>query len=135
MTMTIWAVVCLVLFLITFLTTRERIQPPPQQKSDIRQDFAALLKNSPWIVMFAMTLVHFCILSFRGGAWYNYFHHYADKAAMYDWLQSLHLTAPALAPGQPPPAASWKRSATSCTATAPTWRIPTWPTCSTASTT
>ncbi len=99
MTMTIWAVLCLVLFLITFLTTRERIQPPPQQKSDIRLDFAALLKNSPWIVMFVMTLVHFAILSFRGGAWYNYFHYYADKAAMYDWLQSLHLTAPALASG------------------------------------
>jgi Na+/melibiose symporter-like transporter len=99
MTMTIWAVVCLVLFLITFLTTRERIAPPPQQKSDIRQDFAALLKNSPWIVMFAMTLFHFCILSFRGSAWYNYFHYYADKAAMYDWLQTLHLTTPALAPG------------------------------------
>jgi Na+/melibiose symporter-like transporter len=99
MTMTIWAVVCLVLFLITFLTTRERIQPPPQQKPDIRQDLAALLRNSPWIVMFAVTLFHFCILSFRGAAWYNYFHYYADKAAMYDWLQSLHLTAPALAPG------------------------------------
>jgi glycoside/pentoside/hexuronide:cation symporter, GPH family len=99
MTMTIWAVVCLVLFLITFFTTRERIQPPPQQKSDIGGDFAALLKNGPWIAMFALTLVHFCILAFRGGAWYNYFHHYADKAAMYDWLQSLHLTAPTLAPG------------------------------------
>jgi len=103
MTMTIWAVLCLVLFLITFLTTRERITPPPQQKSDIRQDFAALLKNGPWIVMFAMTLFHFCILSFRGSAWYNYFHYYADKAAMYDWLQSLHLTAPALAPGTTAP--------------------------------
>lgn len=103
MTMTIWAVLCLVLFLATFLTTRERIQPPPQQKSDIRQDFVALLRNSPWIVMFAMTLFHFCILSFRGAAWYNYFHYYADKAAMYDWLQSVHLTAPALAQGAPAP--------------------------------
>ncbi len=100
MTMTIWAAVCLVLFLITFFTTRERIQPPPQQKSDLGRDFAALLRNGPWIVMFVLTLVHFCILAFRGTAWYNYFHHYADKAAMYDWLQSLHLTAPALAPGE-----------------------------------
>lgn len=98
MTMTIWAVVCLFLFVITFLTTRERIQPPPQQKADIRQDFAALFRNSPWIVMFIMTLFHFCILSFRGGAWYNYFHYYADKAAMFDWLQGLGLTAAALAP-------------------------------------
>jgi GPH family glycoside/pentoside/hexuronide:cation symporter len=103
MTMTIWAVVCLVLFLITFLTTRERITPPPQQKSDLRQDFAALLRNSPWLVMFAMTLFHFAILSFRGAAWYNYFHYYADPGAMYDWLQSLHLTAPAPAPGTTAP--------------------------------
>ncbi len=103
MTMTIWAVVCLVLFLITFLTTRERIQPPPQQKSDIRKDFAALRRNGPWLVMFVMTLFHFCILSFRGTAWYNYIHYYADNDAIYDWLQSLHLTAPALAPGTPAP--------------------------------
>ncbi len=39
MTMTVWAVLCLVLFVITFLTTRERIKPPPQQKSSPKQDF------------------------------------------------------------------------------------------------
>ena len=33
MTMGLWAVVCVVLFVITFLTTRERIQPPPTQTS------------------------------------------------------------------------------------------------------
>jgi glycoside/pentoside/hexuronide:cation symporter, GPH family len=104
MTLTIWAMVCIVLFLITFFTTRERIQPPPQQKSNARLDFAALAKNSPWIAMFFMTLIHFCILSFRGGALYNYFHYYADKDSMYQWLQHLHLTAPALAPGAPAPA-------------------------------
>jgi len=101
--MALWSVLCLVLFLVTFFTTQERIQPPPQQKSDVLKDFAALLKNSPWIAMFAMTLVHFCILSFRGAASYNYIHHYADKASMFDWLQSLHLTAPALAPGAAAP--------------------------------
>jgi Na+/melibiose symporter-like transporter len=102
-TMTIWAVLCFIFFMITFFTTKERIQPPPLQKSDFRQDFAGLIKNSPWIVMFAMTLVHFCILSFRGGALYNYYHHYADKAAMYDWLQKLGLTGPVLEPGASKP--------------------------------
>ena len=93
MTMTLWAVVCLCLFLITFVTTRERIQPPPQQRSDIKQDLAALWRNGPWVAMFFMTLCHFCILSFKGAALYNYYHHYADKAAMYDWLDKLGLTA------------------------------------------
>ena len=92
-TMSIWAVVCLVLFLFTFFATKERIQPDPGQRSSPKQDFSDLLKNNPWKVMFLMTLVHFCILSFRGGALYNYYHQYADKAAMYDWLQGLGLTA------------------------------------------
>lgn len=103
MTMTIWAVLCLVLFLITFLTTRERIKPVSEAKSSPKQDFADLLKNSPWRVMVLMTLVHFAILSFRGGALYNYYHHYADKAAMFDVVEKLGLTAPALASGAPKP--------------------------------
>jgi GPH family glycoside/pentoside/hexuronide:cation symporter len=51
--------------------------------------------------MAVMTLVHFAILSFRGGALYNYYHHYADKAAMFDFVEKLGLTAPALGPDAP----------------------------------
>ena len=103
MTMGIWAVLCLVLFLITFVTTRERIKPPPTQKSSAKQDFSDLIKNSPWSVMVLVTLLHFALLSFRGGALYNYYHQYADKAALYDWLQGLGLTAGPLVPGAAPP--------------------------------
>jgi len=171
MTMTIWAVLCLILFLITFLTTKERIKPlsqtpipvgksPAEARAKLRwvfitiataifsgfflwviwryratfphqltetqcvivfmlwvcrallvclfiypvwkslplsvqMDFANLIKNNPWKVMFAMTLVHFAILSFRGGALYNYYHHYADRQAMFDCVQKLGLVAPA----------------------------------------
>jgi Na+/melibiose symporter-like transporter len=101
MTMALWAVVCLCLFLITFATTQERIQPPPQQRSDIKQDMMALLRNGPWVTMFLMTLCHFCVLSFRGAALFNYYHHYADKAAMYAWLQKVGLTATGAGSGSP----------------------------------
>ena len=100
MTMTLWAVLCLVLFLITFSTTRERIRPDPGQASSPKADFLDLLKNNPWKVMAVMTLIHFAILSFRGGALYNYYHHYADKAAMYDFVQKLGLTAADDAPAK-----------------------------------
>ena len=99
MTMSLWAVLCLVLFLITFLGTRERVQPVKEEKTSPKQDFLDLLKNSPWRVMFIMTLIHFAILSFRGGARYNYYHHYADKAAMYDFTAILGLTPAAGATG------------------------------------
>jgi len=92
-TMTIWAVLCLVLFLITFFTTRERVQPVVETSSSPKQDFMDLLRNVPWRVMFVMTLIHFAILSFRGGALYNYYHQYVDKAAMYDFVAKLGLTA------------------------------------------
>jgi glycoside/pentoside/hexuronide:cation symporter, GPH family len=98
MTMTLWAVLCLALFLITFLTTKERIKPPPQQKSSPKEDFLNLIKNNPWKIMWCWTLVHFAILTFRGGALYNYYFHYADKGAMFNWLNHLGLVA---APGAP----------------------------------
>jgi glycoside/pentoside/hexuronide:cation symporter, GPH family len=103
MTMMIWAIVCFILFLITFFSTKERIKPPPSQKSSAKEDFINLLKNNPWKVMFFMTLVHFALLSFRGAALYNYYHHFVDKAAMFNWLQSVGLTAPALAAGASAP--------------------------------
>jgi Na+/melibiose symporter-like transporter len=53
--------------------------------------------------MTLMTLFHFAMLSFRGGATYNYYHHYADKAAMFGWVRHLGLTAQVLAPGAPRP--------------------------------
>jgi len=92
-------VLCLVLFLITFLGTRERIEPPQEAATSPKRDFLDLLKNSPWRVMAIMTLIHFGILSFRGGALYNYYHHYADKDAMYNFVEKLGLTGSAGASG------------------------------------
>jgi Na+/melibiose symporter-like transporter len=100
MTMTLWAVLCLVLFIITFSTTRERIRPLKKEQLSPKRDFTDLLKNNPWRIMWCWTLVHFAILSFRGGALYNYYHHYADKAAMFAWLQKFGLV---VLPGAPSP--------------------------------
>jgi len=94
MTMGLWAILCLVLFLITFLTTKERIKPISTVKTPPRQDFADLFGNFPWKVMFCMTFTHFTILALRGGALYNYYMNYADKAALFNWLQWLGLTVP-----------------------------------------
>jgi Na+/melibiose symporter-like transporter len=101
--MALWAVVCVVFFLITFATTRERILPEERQRSSIRQSFADLAKNAPWKVMFVMTLVHFAILSFRGRAFYDYYHNYADPQALFNWLSGIGLTAPPIAAGAPKP--------------------------------
>ncbi|HEX7618215.1 MAG TPA: MFS transporter, partial [Verrucomicrobiae bacterium] len=99
MTMVIWAVLCLVLFFITFASTKERIKPMTTEKSSPKQDFLDLLKNNPWKVMWCWTMVHFAILAFRGGALYNYYHHYADKSAMFEAVKKFGLVMPVGAQG------------------------------------
>lgn len=91
MTMALWAAVCLVLFLITFLTTRERILPDPKQKTTVRQDFGDLLQNGPWIAMFFLTVVHFIFAALRDGTFLYYFRYYIDKDRLFDFLQGLGL--------------------------------------------
>ena len=98
MTMMLWAGVCLVCFFITFVTTRERIKPVVQTRASPKQDFADLLKNGPWIALVAYTVFNFAMLAYRGGAHYNFYHHYADKAAMFDFVAKLGLTTPDAAP-------------------------------------
>jgi Na+/melibiose symporter-like transporter len=90
-TMTLWAVVCVVCFVITFLTTRERIQPPPQQKSEWRVDFKNLLANGPWIAMFVLTLSHFVFVAMQGGSTYYYFSYYVDHGKLLEFLQRVGL--------------------------------------------
>ena len=50
-TMAIFAVVAVGLFLLTFYTTRERVQPPVTQQSDLKAELRLLLRNTPWKVM------------------------------------------------------------------------------------
>jgi len=92
-TMTIWAVVCFVLFMVTFFTTRERIKPVVDVKSSPKQDFADLLKNKPWIALVVYTVFNFAMLTYRGGAYFNFYHYYADKGAMFDFVAKMGLTS------------------------------------------
>jgi Na+/melibiose symporter-like transporter len=92
MTISLWAVLCVILFVITFVSTRERIQPDPQQKVDAKKDFGNLLKNGPWIAMFIVTLAHFIVAAMRGGTVLYYFEYYLNHDRLFSLLQSLGLT-------------------------------------------
>ena len=92
MTMGLWAVICVVCFIITFLTTKERILPDPKQKSDAKQDFSTLIKTGPWIAMFILTVSHFIVLAMRGGTLSYYFQYYVSHDRLLDLLQSVGLT-------------------------------------------
>ena len=95
MTMALWAAICVVFFIITFLTTRERIQPDPKQKMSAKLDFSDLLKNGPWIAMFTLTVSHFLVLAMRGGTLFYYFRYYLSQDRLFSLIQSLGLTSTA----------------------------------------
>lgn len=92
MTMGLWAAICVVLLTITFLTTRERIQPDPKQKMSARQDFGDLLANGPWIAMFILTISHFIVLAMRGGTLFYFFQYYVEPSRLFAFLESVGLT-------------------------------------------
>ncbi len=73
LTMAIFAVVSVVLILITFLTTKERVTPPPQQKSDVRGELGELFRNWPWVVLLLTSIFSNAFSALRSGSTIFYF--------------------------------------------------------------
>jgi glycoside/pentoside/hexuronide:cation symporter, GPH family len=88
-TMGIFAIVGIVFFLITFLTTRERIIPKPEQKSSIRQDLGDLTRNKPWVAVLIVTVFLFITLSLRGGSLVYYFENYLSEPDLAAFLSNV----------------------------------------------
>ena len=61
--MTVLAIIGTVMLIITFISTRERIIPRPEQKSSLKQDLGDLLHNRPWVIMLLVTLLVFVSLA------------------------------------------------------------------------
>ncbi|MEM8508693.1 MAG: MFS transporter [Bacteroidota bacterium] len=69
--------VFLALFLfLTFISTRERIQPPKEQKSNLKRDFYDLIGNRPWLVLLFIGLLFNVYNSIKQGITVIYFTHY-----------------------------------------------------------
>lgn len=73
LTMAIFAVVSVVLILTTFLTTRERVTPPPQQKSNVREELGELFRNWPWVVLLFTSIFSNAFSALRSGSTIFYF--------------------------------------------------------------
>jgi sugar (glycoside-pentoside-hexuronide) transporter len=78
-TMAIFSTLAVLLFFITFSTTKERIQPDPQQKATIKEHYKDLMKNGPWLAMFVLTLILFITLAMRGSVIFYYFRYYVGS--------------------------------------------------------
>ena len=100
-TMGIFAVIAVVLFIMTFSMTRERVQPPADQKPDLAKEFKLLLRNVPWIVMFIAGIFTLANVAVRGAVTLFYFKYYAgDDGSAWLWnfdMSTVFLTAGTIA--------------------------------------
>ncbi len=88
-TMGLFAGIGVVFFIITFLTTKERIKPPKEQKTSVKQDLKDLSKNRPWIIMLVLTIFVFITLSLKGGSYVYYFENYLDRNSLAVFLNDI----------------------------------------------
>lgn len=72
-TMGVFGGIAIVLLFITFITTRERIQPPPGQKSAFAQDLKNVFRNTPWLIVFVASVFWLIHNMIRNGMVAYYF--------------------------------------------------------------
>jgi Na+/melibiose symporter-like transporter len=87
--MLVFAITGIICFLITFLTTKERIVPPVEQKTPVSQDLADLSKNKPWLIMLSLTILVFITLSMKGGMNIFYLKNYLTEVSETSFLDSI----------------------------------------------
>jgi Na+/melibiose symporter-like transporter len=87
--MTWLAIIGTVLLLITFISTRERIVPKPEQKSSVTQDLKDLSTNRPWLLMLLLTTLVFITLAMKGGSYVYYFKIYVNSQALTEFIQPI----------------------------------------------
>lgn len=75
-TLTLFAVVSFFLFMITFKTTKERVQPPKEQKQNLREDLKNLFRNRPWVILFFVGIVSFIMFAVQNLSIAYYFKYY-----------------------------------------------------------
>lgn len=72
--------VFLSLFLmVTFAMTKERVQPPKEQKTNLGKDLKDLIRNRPWIILLFIGLLFNVYNSIKQGIVVIYFSHYLHK--------------------------------------------------------
>jgi GPH family glycoside/pentoside/hexuronide:cation symporter len=87
--MTWLAIIGTILLLITFFTTKERIIPKKEQESTLREDFADLISNKPWVIMLILTTLTFISLAMKGGSYVYYFENFIDVSYLTNFISPI----------------------------------------------
>ncbi len=77
--MTVLSVLAVILFFITFASTRERVKPPEGQKTRLKDDLRDLSKNKPWLMIGGATIFQLTHILIRTGCIIYYFTYFVQN--------------------------------------------------------
>lgn len=106
-TLMLYGVIAMAMFAGVFLFVRERVAPPPAQRTPWRQDVADLLHNRPWLVLFVLALVIMVTIVMRGGAGVYYFKYYLGRPDLTGWFLGSYSVALAVGAASTPLLTRW----------------------------
>jgi GPH family glycoside/pentoside/hexuronide:cation symporter len=79
LTMVLYGVLAVLMLLLCFTSTRERVAPPPQQQSDLKRDLTALFTSRPWLVLVGVLLLILAAFVIKGSAAAYYFKYFVKR--------------------------------------------------------
>ncbi len=95
LTMAVWGVAASLLFAVSFFNTRERIAPPPAQKTKVTEDVRDLAHNGPWLVLFFLALIIMITITLRTATAVYYFKYFVGRPKLVDWFVPVYMAAAA----------------------------------------
>jgi GPH family glycoside/pentoside/hexuronide:cation symporter len=78
-TVLMFAVLSLIFFFITFKSTRERVQPPKEQKNSLKEDLKNLFANKAWRILAIVGIISFIMFAMQNAAIAYYFKYYLGR--------------------------------------------------------
>lgn len=75
-TLVVFGLLACLLFYLTFVSTKERVQPPKDQQTSLKNDFRDLLHNKPWMILLFMGIFTLGYVIIRMGTILYYFKYY-----------------------------------------------------------
>lgn len=75
-TMIILGSITIIFFLVTFFSSKERVQPEAKEKSKLKDDLKDLLQNKDWIMIFLTSILLLIYVIIRSGDIMYYFEYY-----------------------------------------------------------
>jgi GPH family glycoside/pentoside/hexuronide:cation symporter len=79
LTMVLYGILAVLMLALCFASTRERVTPPPQQKSDLKRDLRDLFTSRPWLVLVGVLLLVLAAFVIKGSASAYYFKYFVKR--------------------------------------------------------